>query len=54
LDEAKLETLLEIKYVDIFSAIKVLGDGQVSTVRNLFLNFQKNLYQPHGVYSLSN
>lgn len=50
LDEAKLETLLEIKYIDIFSAIKVLGDGQVSAVRNLFLSFQKNLYLPHAVY----
>ena len=54
LDEAKLETLLEIKYVDIFSAIKVLGDGQVSAIRNLFLNFQRNLYLPHEMYAMSN
>ncbi len=50
LEEGKLETLLEIKYVDIFHAIKVLGDGQVSSVRNLFLKFQKNLYLPHTSY----
>lgn len=53
LDEAKLETLLEIKYVDIFCAIRVLGDGQVGVVRNLFLNFQKNLYLPHSQYQLA-
>ena len=51
LDEAKLETLLEIKYIDIFRAINVLGNGQASTVRNLFLSFQKNLYLPHEKYA---
>jgi hypothetical protein len=47
LEESKLETLLEIKYADVFNAVKVLGDGEVSKVRNLFLTFQKNLYLQH-------
>jgi type I restriction enzyme R subunit len=51
LAESKLETLLEIKYADVFNAVKVLGDGEVSKVRNLFLTFQKNLYLPHDSYS---
>ena len=51
LEESKLETLLEIKYADVFSAVKVLGDGEVSKVRSLFLTFQKNLYLPHEAYS---
>jgi type I restriction enzyme R subunit len=51
LEESKLETLLEIKYADVFNAIKVLGNGEVSKVRNLFLKFQKNLYLPHDAYS---
>jgi type I restriction enzyme R subunit len=51
LEESKLETLLEIKYADVFNAVKVLGDGEVSKVRNLFLAFQKNLYLPHDAYS---
>ena len=51
LEEGKLETLLEIKYTDVFNAVKVLGDGEVSKVRNLFLTFQKNLYLPHDAYS---
>ena len=51
LEESKLETLLEIKYADVFNAVKVLGDGEVSKVRNLFLTFQKNLYLPHDSYS---
>jgi type I restriction enzyme R subunit len=51
LEEGKLETLLEIKYADVFNAVKVLGDGEVSKVRNLFLTFQKNLYLPHTSYS---
>ena len=51
LEEGKLETLLEIKYADVFNAVKVLGDGEVSKVRNLFLTFQKNLYLPHNSYS---
>jgi type I restriction enzyme R subunit len=51
LEESKLETLLEIKYADVFNAVKVLGNGEVSKVRNLFLTFQKNLYLPHDAYS---
>ena len=50
LEESKLETLLEIKYADVFSAVKVLGNGEVAKVRDLFLNFQKNLYLPHKEY----
>jgi type I restriction enzyme R subunit len=53
LDDAKLNTLLEIKYLDVFSAIKVLGSGETNVVRNLFLNFQKNLYLPHSLYVAS-
>jgi type I restriction enzyme R subunit len=51
LEESKLETLLEIKYADVFNAVKILGNGDVSKVRNLFLAFQKNLYLPHSSYS---
>jgi type I restriction enzyme, R subunit len=51
LEESKLETLLEIKYADVFNAVKVLGNGEVGKVRNLFLAFQKNLYLPHDAYS---
>lgn len=36
---------------DVFNAVKVLGNGEVSKVRNIFLTFQKNLYLPHEVYS---
>ena len=50
LEESKLETLLEIKYTDIFSAVQTLGKGDVSKVRKLFLDFQKNLYLPHKEY----
>jgi type I restriction enzyme R subunit len=50
LEESKLETLLEIKYADVFSAVKVLGNGEVAKVRDLFLTFQKNLYLPHKEY----
>lgn len=53
LEESKLETLLEIKYADVFNAVKVLGNGEPSKVRNLFLTFQKNLYLPHEIYSTS-
>jgi len=51
LEEAKLETLLEIKYADVFQGVKTVGNGEVSKVRSLFLNFQKNLYLPHDAYS---
>lgn len=50
LEESKLETLIEIKYKDLFAGVKIIGDGQVSKVRNLFLDFQKNLYLPHENY----
>jgi type I restriction enzyme R subunit len=51
LEEGKLETLLEIKYSDVFNAVNILGNGEVNRVRNLFLTFQKNLYLPHNSYS---
>ena len=51
LEETKLETLLEIKYADVFQGVKAVGNGEVSKVRNLFLTFQKNLYLPHDAYS---
>jgi type I restriction enzyme R subunit len=50
LEESKLETLLEIKYQDVFHGVKVLGNGEASKVRDLFLKFQKNLYLPHETY----
>jgi type I restriction enzyme R subunit len=53
LEESKLETLLEIKYSDLFAGIKTVGNGEVSKVRNLFLKFQKNLYLPNKEYSVS-
>ena len=52
LEESKLETLLEIKYLDVFEGIKTIGNGEVSKVRNLFLTFQRNLYLPHKEYSV--
>ena len=51
LDEAKLTTLLEIKYVDVFHAVNLLGNGKVSAIRDLFLDFQKHLYLPHEIYA---
>lgn len=53
LEESKLQTLLEIKYQDVFEGIKTLGNGEVSQVRNLFLSFQKNLYLSHKEYEFS-
>ena len=50
LEESKLETLLEIKYSDVFNAVQTLGKGDVGKVRQLFLDFQKNLYLPHKEY----
>ena len=52
LEESKLETLLEIKYSDVFEGIRTIGNGEVSKVRNLFLTFQRNLYLPHKEYSV--
>ena len=51
LEERKLETLLEIKYSDLFNAVTILGNGNVAPVRQIFLTFQKNLYRPHAVYA---
>jgi type I restriction enzyme R subunit len=51
LEEGKLETLLEIKYTDVFQGIQAVGSGEVSKVRSLFLTFQKNLYLPHEAYA---
>jgi type I restriction enzyme R subunit len=53
LEESKLETLLEIKYLDVFNGINTIGNGDVSKVRNLFLTFQKNLYLPNNEYLVS-
>ena len=36
LEESKLETLLEIKYSDVFNAVQILGQGDVAKVRKLF------------------
>jgi type I restriction enzyme R subunit len=52
LEESKLETLLEIKYSDVFNAVQILGKGDVGKVRKLFLDFQKNLYLPHNEYQI--
>lgn len=51
LDENKLQTLLQIKYVDVSRAVQILGNGDVSAVRNIFLTFQKHLYKPHSAYA---
>lgn len=51
LDENKLQTLLQIKYVDVSKAVQILGHGDVGAVRNIFLSFQKHLYKPHGAYA---
>jgi type I restriction enzyme R subunit len=53
LEEGKLETLLEIKYSDVFAGVKAIGNGEVIKVRNLFLTFQKNLYLSHSEYEMS-
>jgi type I restriction enzyme R subunit len=50
LEENKLETLLEIKYSGLLEGVKIVGKGEVSKVRNLFLTFQKNLYLPNKEY----
>ena len=43
LDQAKLPELMELKYHTISDAIETLGD--VDAVRNLFIGFQRHLYQ---------
>jgi type I restriction enzyme R subunit len=50
LDESRLERLIEAKYSNVIDGVKKLGGVEV--VRNLFLNFQANLYLPHAVYAL--
>jgi type I restriction enzyme R subunit len=50
LDENKLPILLEIKYKDIYEGTSMLGG--VNRAREVFLEFQKNLYLPHSQYSL--
>ena len=42
LDDEKLPTLLELKYKSIENAKSILGD--LTTARNIFLDFQKVLY----------
>ncbi len=48
LDEAKLQTLLEIKYKSIKDEVGSLGG--VDVARNIFFEFQENLYLPHAPY----
>lgn len=51
LEESRLERLLEAKYSNVVEGISVLGG--VDIVRNIFLNFQTNLYLPHKTYALN-
>jgi len=51
LEESRLERLLEAKYSNVIEGINVLGG--VDVVRNIFLNFQTNLYLPHKTYIAS-
>ena len=51
LEESRLERLLEAKYSNVIEGITVLGG--VDNVRNIFLNFQTNLYLPHKTYALN-
>ncbi len=44
LDQAKLPELMELKYHTISDAIDTLGG--VDEIRNLFIGFQRHLYQP--------
>jgi len=52
LEESRLERLLEAKYSNVVDGISKLGG--VDAVRQLFLNFQTNLYLPHTSYSAAN
>ena len=52
LDEEKLSTLLEIKYKSVNDGIRILGG--IPNARDVFFNFQRNLYLPHKEYQLSN
>ena len=51
LEESRLERLLEAKYSNVVEGISVLGGVEI--VRNIFLNFQTNLYLPHKTYAAS-
>jgi len=43
LDDEKLPILLELKYKSIQTAMQILGDS--NNARNIFLDFQKVLYE---------
>ena len=49
LEDAKLETLLSIKYKSVIEGVSYLGSAE--TARQLFLDFQKNLYRPDSEYA---
>ena len=51
LDDAKLETLLAIRYKTATDGVTNLGS--VDIARKIFLNFQKHLYKPHSTYSMT-
>jgi type I restriction enzyme R subunit len=48
LDVDKLPYLLTLKYKSVTDGINALGD--VSTIRNAFIDFQECLYQPIAIY----
>ncbi len=43
-DDSKLPYLMELKYHAVADAVTELG--KVATIRQMFIGFQKNLYQP--------
>lgn len=49
LEDSKLETLLSIKYKSVIEGVSYLGSAE--TARQLFLEFQKNLYRPDLEYA---
>ena len=51
LDDAKLETLLAIKYKTATDGVAILGS--VDIARKIFLSFQKHLYKPHKTYAFA-
>ena len=51
LDDSKLETLLAIKYKTATEGVAILGS--VDIARNIFLTFQKHLYKPHKMYTVT-
>ena len=48
LEDSKLETLLSIKFKTPLEGVAFLGSAEKA--RQLFLDFQKNLYRPYGEY----